>query len=86
MANRFPVFETGCPMTSGNHGAPSFTQRSSVRISWVVRRVFFFAGGIWVSFLIPAPVSFIAVDLVLAYIPMGLIALWALNRLQPDRS
>lgn len=36
--------------------------------------IFFLVGGIANAFLLPAPVWFIALDLVLAYIPMGIIA------------
>lgn len=43
---------------------------------------FFLLGGIVNSFMIPAPVWFIVLDLGLAYIPMALLALWILQRLQ----
>jgi hypothetical protein len=33
--------------------------------------VFFLAGGIANAFMLPAPIWFITVDLLLAYIPMG---------------
>ena len=37
--------------------------------------VFFLAGGIAASFMIPAPLWFIAMDLLLAYIPMAWLAI-----------
>jgi len=37
--------------------------------------VFFLAGGITASFMIPAPTWFIALDLVVAYIPMAWLAI-----------
>ncbi len=37
--------------------------------------VFFLAGGIAASFMIPAPLWFIALDLLLAYIPMAWLAI-----------
>lgn len=46
---------------------------------------FFLAGGIATTFMIPAPGWFIAADLLLAYIPMAMLALWALNRLAQRR-
>ena len=47
-------------------------------VVWVVAIVFL-AGGIANTFMIPAPVTFVVADLLLAYIPMGLLALWVLN-------
>lgn len=44
-----------------------------VKIALVVA-IFFLIGGIANAFLLPAPAWFIALDLVLAYIPMGIIA------------
>lgn len=38
----------------------------------------FLLGGIWVAFVIPAPAWFIAVDILLAYIPMAWIG-WKLS-------
>ncbi|MCB1022875.1 MAG: hypothetical protein KDB79_00695 [Acidobacteria bacterium] len=40
---------------------------------------FFLLGGITAAFLLPAPAWFIAVDLILAYIPMGWLG-WKLSR------
>ena len=43
-------------------------------------------GLVMVGFsIIPAPGWFIATDLLLAYIPMAMLALWALNRLAQRR-
>jgi hypothetical protein len=43
----------------------------------------FLAGGIAASFMIPAPVWFIAVDLVVAYLPMAWLGLTVANRMKP---
>lgn len=38
--------------------------------------VFFLAGGIAAATMIPAPMWFIVVDLVVAYVPMAMLAIW----------
>jgi len=43
--------------------------------------IIFLMGGISACFMIPAPVWFIAADLVLAYIPMALLAEYFFNKL-----
>ncbi len=45
---------------------------------WCVAALFF-AGGVLTTFMIPAPVTYVAIDLTLAYAPMALLALWSLN-------
>ena len=42
--------------------------------------IFFLSGGISMVFILPAPVWFVVVDLVLAYIPMGWLG-WEINNL-----
>ena len=42
-------------------------------LAWIIG-VFFLAGGIAASFMIPAPAWFIATDLLLAYLPMAWLA------------
>jgi len=42
--------------------------------------IFFLSGGISMVFILPAPVWFVVVDLVLAYIPMGWLG-WKINNL-----
>jgi hypothetical protein len=43
--------------------------------------VFFLCGGVMASIMIPAPAWFIAVDLLLAYLPMAWLAIWIGRRL-----
>jgi hypothetical protein len=43
--------------------------------------VLFLAGGIAASFMIPAPTWFIALDLVVAYLPMAWLATWVGRRM-----
>jgi len=38
--------------------------------------VFYFCGGLAASFMIPAPLWFIVLDLLLAYLPMAWLAVW----------
>jgi len=45
--------------------------------------VFFLCGGVAASFMIPAPGWFIALDLVIAYLPMAWFAILAGQRIQP---
>ncbi|MCP5144046.1 MAG: hypothetical protein H6978_04410 [Gammaproteobacteria bacterium] len=54
--------------------------KNRVVLVWCVA-VLFFAGGVATTFMIPAPVTYIAVDLTLAFAPMAVLALWALNNL-----
>lgn len=46
--------------------------------------VLFLCGGIAASFMIPAPAWYIAVDLLLAYIPMAWLAIRIGSRMKPD--
>jgi len=48
--------------------------------AWAIG-VFFLCGGVLASFMIPAPAWFIAVDLLLAYLPMAWLAIWIGTRL-----
>lgn len=52
----------------------------------LVLGVIFLIGGITASFMIPAPVWFIAVDLIFAYIPMGWIAAKLAGADKPNQS
>lgn len=51
------------------------------RMAYIVG-VLFLCGGVAASFMIPAPVWFIALDLVLAYLPMAWLAIRIGSRLQ----
>jgi hypothetical protein len=46
---------------------------------------FFLAGGVAASFMIPAPAWFIALDLLLAYLPMAWLGSRVAARMQPAR-
>ncbi len=45
--------------------------------------VFFLTGGIAASFMIPAPAWFIALDLLVAYLPMAWLGIRLASRLRP---
>ena len=45
---------------------------------------FFFVGGIAASTMIPAPLWFIVMDLLLAYLPMAWLGLLLANRFKPQ--
>jgi hypothetical protein len=47
--------------------------RSRQRVAWLIG-IFFLCGGIAASLMIPAPKGFIALDLLLAYLPMAWLA------------
>ncbi len=57
----------------GSLAAYLIAARNRAAMAYVVG-VFFLAGGVVASFIIPAPVWFIALDLVVAYIPMAWLA------------
>ena len=48
-----------------------------------IMAVLFLAGGIAASTMIPAPLWFIATDLLLAYVPMAWLGLLLANRIKP---
>lgn len=48
--------------------------------------LFFLCGGIAASYMIPAPVWFISLDLLLAYLPMAWLGILLGNKLQPKTS
>lgn len=52
------------------------------RMAYIVGAVFLL-GGISASFMIPAPVWFIALDLIVAYLPMAWLAVQLGSRMQP---
>jgi hypothetical protein len=55
------------------------------RFAWAIG-VLFLCGGIAACFMIPAPVWFIALDLVFAYLPMAWLAIRLGGRLQRAKS
>jgi large-conductance mechanosensitive channel len=55
------------------------------RFAYVIG-VFFLCGGIAASYMIPAPVWFISLDLLLAYLPMAWLGILLARRLQPERT
>lgn len=48
--------------------------------------VAFLAGGISASYMIPAPIWFIVLDLLMAYLPMAWLAIQIGKRMQPART
>ena len=50
------------------------------RFAWAIG-VLFLCGGIAACFMIPAPVWFMALDLLVAYLPMAWLAIWLGGRL-----
>lgn len=61
--------------------AASYKQRFAYSIG-----VFFLCGGIAASYMIPAPSWFIALDLLVAYLPMAWLGTLLARRLQPDKT
>jgi len=51
-----------------------------MKFIWTIG-ILFFVGGVMVSFMLPAPIWFIVVDLVFAYIPMAWIAGKLVNKM-----
>ena len=54
-------------------------------IAWAIGAVFL-CGGVAASFMIPAPAWFIALDLLVAYLPMAWLAIRIGARIRPGRS
>lgn len=48
--------------------------------------VFFLCGGVAASFMIPAPSWFIALDLIVAYLPMAWLGILLVRRIQSDKA
>lgn len=55
------------------------------RVAWIIGFLFLL-GGIAAIFVIPAPVWFIALDLLVAYLPMAWLAIRTGGRLQRDQA
>jgi hypothetical protein len=55
------------------------------RFAYVIG-VFFLCGGIAASFMIPAPTWFIALDLIVAYLPMAWLGILLARRIQPEKT
>lgn len=55
------------------------------RVAWIIGFLFLL-GGIAAIFVIPAPVWFIALDLLVAYLPMAWLAIRTGTRLQRDQA
>jgi hypothetical protein len=55
------------------------------RFAYVIG-VFFLCGGIAASFMIPAPTWFIALDLIVAYLPMAWLSILLARRIQPEKT
>lgn len=56
---------------------------SSKNIMAYIVGVLFLIGGISACFLIPAPLWFKALDLIVAYIPMAWLGIWIARKIQP---
>jgi hypothetical protein len=59
------------------------TPRNREAMAWGVG-LFFLCGGIAASFMIPAPKTFIAVDLIFAYLPMAWLAIRLGGKIRRD--
>ena len=55
------------------------------RLAWVIG-IFFLAGGVAASFMIPAPAWFIALDLIAAYLPMAWLGIRIGERVRQGKS
>jgi hypothetical protein len=55
------------------------------RFAYVIG-VFFLCGGLAASFMIPAPTWFIALDLIVAYLPMAWLSIMLAQRIQPEKT
>ena len=76
----FPFLAHALGTLSGSIIAVLFSKNHPIFSAYTIA-IFFFAGGVTMNlFLLPSPIWFTVVDLVLAYIPMGILAIKWLKR------
>ena len=75
----FPFFAHAIGTLSGALIAAKFAASYQMTFAICIG-IFFLSGGISMVFILPAPVWFVVVDLVLAYIPMGWLG-WKISNL-----
>lgn len=80
----FPFLAHAIGTLAGATAAHLIAARYRDTVAWIIAGLFF-AGGVAAATMIPAPVWFIASDLVLAYFPMALIATKIGNGLRPTQ-
>ncbi len=68
----FPFIAHALGTLSGAFTAALFSKNRKMGVALIIGGLFFL-GGIMVAYLIPAPMWFIGMDLVVAYIPMALL-------------
>jgi len=61
-------------------GAFSSLKISKKIINPIIVGIYFLSGGIYMVLILPSPIWFICLDLIIAYIPMALLG-WKLNNL-----
>ena len=66
----FPFLAHALGTLVGAAIAATIAKNNKLRFAWVIG-LLFLLGGIAASFMIPAPAWFVAVDLLLAYLPMA---------------
>ena len=68
----FPFIAHAFGTLTGAFSAALFSKNRKMLVALIIGG-FFLIGGVMVSFMIPAPSWFISMDLIVAYIPMGLL-------------
>ena len=76
----FPFLAHAFGTLTGAFTAALFSKNRKMGVALIIGG-FFLIGGIMVSFFIPAPSWFISMDLIVAYIPMGLLGGFMAKRL-----
>ena len=66
----FPFFAHAMGTLSGSYIAAKFAASYHMILAICIG-IFFLSGGISMVFILPAPIWFIVIDLVFAYLPMG---------------
>ena len=79
----FPFLAHAIGTLSGAYIAAKFSNRYHM-IFAICIGLFFLVGGITMVFILPAPVWFIILDLVIAYIPMSWLG-WKMNNKRLDK-
>ena len=74
----FPFLAHSIGTLSGSLIVSKFSKKSSIILPLIVG-LYFLSGGIYMSAILPAPMWFILLDVILGYIPMALLG-WKISK------
>ena len=74
----FPFLAHSIGTLSGSLIVSKFSKKSSIILPLIVG-LYFLSGGIYMSTILPAPMWFVLLDVILGYIPMALLG-WKISK------